>query len=218
MEGVRDDQPFRFPASRVVMATPLHRVAQVLDMGEEAASAAAAIPYYPLALINADYDADVFTPDMNSIMFNAASPLGHCSANRMYKPHSVRFTLSGRTARQILTLDDDTLVATAEEAFRRVHPINGRRLFAHVQRHLGGICAYGFNYSITRKRLLTVLARTRGCALAGDYLFGHNMEGCLQSAMAAIRHLTGEDGSYRRHHEYPAALTATASEQMAEAS
>ena len=204
VEGRCGGKPFRFPAARVVVATPLHRVPFFLELGKEAAHAAASIPYHPLALINADYDGDVFTPEMNSIMFDPASPLGHCSANRMYKRHSVRFTLSGRRARPLLTLADDRLLSVAEDAFRRVHPFAGRLRFAHVQRHLGGLCAYGFHYSDTRRQLLSALGETRGLALAGDYLYGHNMEGCLQSAMAAVRHLTGEAGSYQRLHDYPA--------------
>lgn len=203
VEGRCGDTPFRFPAARVVVATPLHRVPFFLELGSEAAHAVASIPYHPLALINADYDEDVFTPDMNSIMFDPASPLGHCSANRMHKRHSVRFTLSGRRARPLLTLDDDRLLSIAEDAFRRVHPIRGRRRHAHVQRHLGGLCAYGFHYSDSRRRLLSALDEVQGLALAGDYLYGHNMEGCLQSAMAAVRRLTGEAGSYHRLHDYP---------------
>jgi len=203
VEGRCGDTPFHIPTGRVVVATPLHRVPVFLELGAAAAHAVASIPYHPLALINADYDEDVFTPEMNSIMFDSGSPLGHCSANRMHKRHSVRFTLSGRRARPLLTLDDDQLLSIAQDAFRRIHPIRGRLRYAHVQRHLGGLCAYGFHYSESRRRLLSALDGTRGLAFAGDYLFGHNMEGCLQSAMAAVRHLTGEVGSYHRLHAYP---------------
>ncbi|WP_299437775.1 FAD-dependent oxidoreductase [uncultured Rhodospira sp.] len=203
VEGRAGEKPFRYQTGKVITATPLHRLPHILELSSEAGYAAQSIPYHPLALINADYDADVFTPTMNSIMFDVGSPLGHCSANRMYKRHSVRFTLSGRHARPLLVLDDERLVSVAENAFRRVHPIPGKRRFTHVTRHLGGICAYGFHYSLARRRLLAELDRVGGLAFAGDYLFGHNMEGCLQSAMAAVRHLTGETECYQRLHEYP---------------
>lgn len=203
IQGTCRGSRFSHPAAKVIVATPLHRVPRFLDLGDRALQAVSAVPYYPLALINADYEEDVFTPEMNSIMFDKQSPLGHCSANRMYKRHSVRFTLSGRQARPLLTHDDDTLLSVAEAEFRRVHPIPGKARLFHVKRHLDGLCAYGFNYSESRRKLLSCLEEIGGLALAGDYLFGHNMEGCLQSAMAAIRHLAEEPDAYLHTHDYP---------------
>ena len=210
LDGIGPKGPFSLSTDRVVVATPLHRLPFLAALDPSIEEAVAAIPYYPLALINADYDEAVFTPSINSIMFDPASPLGHCSANRTYRPQSVRFTLAGRTARTLLREDDETLVAAAEAAFRRVHPLPGRPRFVHVQRHLGGLCAYGFNYSRSRRRLIDGLQRTRGLALAGDYLFGHNMEGCLQSALAAVLHLADEPDAYADTRDYLPAASANA--------
>ncbi|WGF90530.1 FAD-dependent oxidoreductase [Marinivivus vitaminiproducens] len=203
IDGEGPTGPFAIDADRVILATPLHRwpVLMPLDAGLE--DAVGAIPYYPLALMNADYEREVFTPDMNSIMFDPASPLGHCSANRTYRRHSVRFTLSGRMARPLLREDDARLADRAQAAFARVHPLPGQPRFVHVERHLGGICAYGFHYSRSRRRLLAGMERIAGLALAGDYLFGHNMEGCLQSSLAAVLHLTGERDAYASTRGYP---------------
>lgn len=203
LEGRSPAGAFSIDARAVIVATPLHRLAQIVALSPGAQWAAARIPYHPLALINADYERDVFTPEMNSIMFDPDSPLGHCSANRMHKRHSVRFTLAGRRARSVLAQDDASLLAIAEDAFRRVHPLPGKAVFAHVRRHGDGLCAYGFGYSDSRRSLLAGLKPIQGLAVAGDYLYGHNMEGCLQSAMAATHHLSGAEDAYDRSYDYP---------------
>lgn len=203
IEGTEPAGPFSLPAERVILATPLHRWPVVMPLDPRLEAAIGAVPYQPLALVNADYDRDVFTPAMNSIMFDPSSPLGHCSANRTYRRHSVRFTLSGRTARPLLREDDTVIAEQAQAAFTRVHPLPGRPRFVHVQRHLGGICAYGFRYSRSRREILAGMERTAGLALAGDYLFGHNMEGCLQSSLAAVSHLLGRPDAYDATRAYP---------------
>lgn len=68
---------------------------------------------------------------------------------------------------------------------------------------ISGICAYGFRYSRSRREILAGMERTAGLALAGDYLFGHNMEGCLQSSLAAVSHLLGQPDAYDATRAYP---------------
>ena len=187
----------RVRARQVISTLPLNLLLQVLDLPAEIRAEAERIRYFPLALINAIYDRDVFTENMNSIMFAPGSILGHCSANRMYQRNRVRFTLSGREARKVLHLSDETLIELAEREFRRFHPIEGARVHYHVQRHMGGICAYAPNFTTVRRRLMDHVATIEGLEIAGDYLDGHNMEGCLTSAMSAVERITGEDARPR---------------------
>lgn len=177
------------PARQALVTLPLNQLLTVLDLPEDIRAEAALIRYFPLALINAIYDEDVFTPHMNSIMFGPDSVLGHCSANRMYTRNHVRFTLSGRAARQVLHYPDAQLIDMAEREFARFHPIPGKRLYAHVKRHMGGICAYAPNFTHIKRRLLNHIAGIEGLEIAGDYLDGHNMEGCLISAENAVDRL-----------------------------
>lgn len=174
---------------RAIVTLPLNRLVEVIDLPDDIRAAAARIRYFPLALINAVYDRDVFSEDMNSIMFDQGSVLGHCSANRMYQRNRVRFTLSGAAARPYLASGDEALIMAAEQAFRRRHPIEGKLVYAHVQRHLGGICAYAPRFTATKRALLAHFAGIEGLEIAGDYLEGHNMEGCLTSAELAVARL-----------------------------
>lgn len=183
------------PATQALVTLPLNRLLDVIDLPPALAAEARLIRYFPLALINAIYDEDVFTPHMNSIMFGPGSVLGHCSANRMYTRNHVRFTLSGRAARQVLHRPDEELMALAEADFARYHPIAGKRLHFHVQRHMGGICAYAPNFTGIKRRLLDHFASIQGLEIAGDYLDGHNMEGCLTSAEKAVARLQGTTSS-----------------------
>ncbi|MFV0334849.1 MAG: protoporphyrinogen/coproporphyrinogen oxidase [Tropicimonas sp.] len=174
------------PAERAIVTLPLNRLVELVDLPGDIRAEAGLIRYFPLALINAIYDADVFTPQMNSIMFQPGSILGHCSANRLYTKNHVRFTLSGRAARQVLHLPDEVLIERAEAEFGRFHPIAGNRVHYHVQRHWDGICGYAPRFTRIKRRLLDHIATIGGLEIAGDYLDGHNMEGCLTSARKAV--------------------------------
>ncbi|MFV0386828.1 protoporphyrinogen/coproporphyrinogen oxidase [Paracoccus sp. (in: a-proteobacteria)] len=181
------------PARQALVALPLNQLLPVLDLPDDVRAEAQLIRYFPLALINAIYDEPVFTPQMNSIMFDPGSILGHCSANRMYRPNHVRFTLSGRAARQVLHYPDEQLIDMAERDFARFQPIPGKREYFHVKRHMGGICAYAPNFTRIKRRLLDHIATIGGLEIAGDYLDGHNMEGCLTSAEKAVNRMLGRN-------------------------
>lgn len=179
-------------ASKVISAVPLHVLKGLVDLPAYARVAADAVRYFPLALVNAVYDGPVFRDGVHSIMFEPGSILGHCSANRLDRPEHVRFTLSGRAARDALDLSDDALIAAAEAAFSRRLPIRAKRLSAHVTRHTGGICGYAPYFSRVKRDLLRGVETIAGLELAGDYLEGHTMEGCLTSADLAVERLTDQ--------------------------
>ncbi len=180
------------PASRVVCALPAHQMKTLIDLPAYARVAADRIRYHPLALINAVYDGPVFRDGVHSIMFEPGSILGHCSANRLDTPEHVRFTLSGQAARDVLDLADDELIAAAENAFSERLPIRARRIRAHIARHDGGICGYAPHFTSVKRDLLRGIAAIGGFDIAGDYLEGHTMEGCLASAEAGVRRLLAD--------------------------
>lgn len=179
------------PATQVISAVPLHVLKRLVDLPAYARVAADSIRYHPLALINAVYDGPVFREGVHSIMFEPGSVLGHCSANRLDRPEHVRFTLSGRAARDVLDKSDDELITAAEQAFSQRMPIRAKRLTTHVARHMGGICGYAPYFSKVKRDLLRGIGNIRGLEIAGDYLEGHTMEGCLTSADLAVQRLTG---------------------------
>ncbi|MEL4013094.1 protoporphyrinogen/coproporphyrinogen oxidase [Dryocola clanedunensis] len=173
----------------VISAVPAHVFKRLVDLPAAAQQACEEIRYFPLAMINASYDKPVFRDGINSIMFDPGSVLGHCSANRLYHPEQVRFTLSGAEARKVLHLPDDELISLAEAEFSRYLPITGNRVKACVTRHMGGICAYAPYFSRVKSTLLAGVETIGGLEIAGDYLEGHTMEGCLHSAELAARRL-----------------------------
>jgi len=189
----RTGQRSSIAAARVLSCAPLHVLKRIVRLPAYARVAADAVRYHPLALINAVYDQDVFRDNIHSIMFDPGSPLGHCSANRLHQPYHVRFTLSGRAARDVLDRDDEALLDLAEAEFSRRLPIRANRVKWHVTRHDGGICGYGPHFSRIKRDLLRGVATIEGLEIAGDYLEGHTMEGCLTSAELAVRRLAREE-------------------------
>lgn len=177
------------PATRVIAAVPLHVLRQIVDLPAYARVAAAAVRYHPLALVNATYDGPVFRDGVQSIMFEPGAILGHCSANRLDQPHHARFTLSGKAAREVLDRPDDWLVTAAEQTFAQRLPIRAGRVSAHVARHPGGICGYAPYFTTVKRDLLRGVGCIEGLEIAGDYLEGHTMEGCLCAAALAVERL-----------------------------
>lgn len=183
----------RIATRQVISALPLNALKLLVDLPAYARVAADSIRYHPLALINAVYDGPVFDPGVHSIMFEPGSILGHCSANRLDRPDHVRFTLSGRAAREVLDRSDDELIRAAEVEFARRMPFRAKRLSAHVARHPGGICGYAPYFTRVKRDLLRGIAGIDGLEVAGDYLEGHTMEGCLTSAELAVDRLIGAE-------------------------
>jgi oxygen-dependent protoporphyrinogen oxidase len=191
---VRDGASERvIETERVISAVPLHVLRRMLELPRDVDAAASQVRYFPLALVNAVYDGDVFDDKTSSIMFDKSAHIGHCSANRLYQKNIVRFTLSGRHARNILHLPDQELIEVAEREFKSVWPIRSKRQYFHVQRHRGGICAYAPHFSRIRRTLMSYLDTVEGFGVAGDYLEGHHMEGCLQSARRAVERIAAAE-------------------------
>jgi protoporphyrinogen/coproporphyrinogen III oxidase len=195
---VRDGSGERvIEAERVISAVPLHALRGLLELPGHVEAAASQVRYFPLALVNAVYDEDVFDDKTSSIMFDRSAHIGHCSANRLYQKNIVRFTLSGKRARSILHLPDHELIEIAERDFKPVWPIRGKRQYFHVQRHPGGICGYAPHFSRIKRALMSYFDSIEGFAVAGDYLEGHHMEGCLQSSRRAVGRVAGERAECR---------------------
>ena len=177
------------PTTKVISTVPAHVLRQLVDLPAFGRVAFDSLRYFPLALINAVYDGPIFTEGVNSIMFEPGAPLGHCSANRLHTPNHVRFTLSGKAARDILDRSDEELIDIAEATFSRRLPITANRTAMHVARHSGGICGYAPHFTTVKRDLLRAIGTIDGLEIAGDYLEGHTMEGCLTSAERAVERL-----------------------------
>jgi len=177
------------PTDKVISSVPLNLLRTILELPPQLVRETDKIRYFPVILINAEYEKDVFNGECNSIMFDHNFHLGHCSANRLYKKNSVRFTLSGKKGRSILDKFDEELIDLAEKEFSSVLPITSKRKLYHVQRHPGGICAYGPNFTRVKRKITDHIAGIKGLEIAGDYLEGHCMEQCLRSAKNAVNAL-----------------------------
>jgi protoporphyrinogen/coproporphyrinogen III oxidase len=177
------------PTANVIVALPAHQLERLIKIPEEIINSIRKIRYFPVIIINAIYDRNVFSEKINSLMFSPEYHLSHCSANRHNKLDSVRFTLSGRKAREIMNEPNEKLILLAEKEFNNIIPISAKRIDYHIQRHEPGVCAYGPQYSQIRKQILEYVQSIKGLEIAGDYLEGHNMEGCLTASYNAVERM-----------------------------
>lgn len=187
LEVSKENKKETILVNRVVSSVPLNNLKSMIDFPEDIQNEINKIRYFPVAIIIAEYEEDIFDETINSIMFDNSFHLGHCSANRLTEKNVIRFTLAGKKARAVMSKSDDELIELVEKEFNSVRPITSKRVFYSAQRHIGGICAYGPNYSKARKKITDYIQKIEGLEIAGDYLEGHNLEHCLISAKTAAQ-------------------------------
>ncbi len=190
-----DGQEHEVAADQVVLSVPAHALKRMLDLPRDVAQAVDGVRYSPLLLVVAKYHEDVFNKKISSIFFDRNYHLGHVSASREYLKNIIRYTFSGKKGRTIIQREDHEIIDLAEkELFGTLakaiqKPITAKRLMYKVYRYEKGVCSYGPCFSKKRQILLDYFSNIRGLALSGDFLNGHNMEGCLRSSKAAVDRL-----------------------------
>jgi protoporphyrinogen/coproporphyrinogen III oxidase len=184
----------RFDA--VVLATPAHESARLLRPHRPCAAALlAGVRYHPAAVLVAEYGSEVFPRGARALMPPAPEALTNAGAYGISDLNLVRYTLSGRAARQLLAQrpGDEDLLAYAERTLSRWLPVKGsdRRQFA-CQRWENAYCAYLPDHAGFLRCLGEETARLPGLALTGDYFRGGSIEACFRAAEECAAALGGE--------------------------
>lgn len=184
-----DDQPQRIDADIVILAVPAGAAARLIDhLDPSIATTLRRIPYYPVGVVVAEYDQDVFGENARALVFPTGHAISNAGAYGKDARNIVRYTFSGHAARSVLDTDPDTteLLSVAERNLRAYMPFNAAAVDAVSAIWAHGLCAYGPRHAKTVGPAASRAGRVRGLALAGDYVSGASIEACFHSAEQAV--------------------------------
>jgi oxygen-dependent protoporphyrinogen oxidase len=175
----------------VVVAAPAPAAARLLEPVQPAtARALRQIRYFPVMVIVARYRQPVFTPQVRAIVFPPDQPLSNAGAYGAERLDTVRYTFSGRAAREALAGEPEALLRHAEALLGAHTPVRTEQRRGFVARRFDdGLCAYAPHHADVRAALDESLRDVGGLALAGDYLRGASIEACFRSAHGAAQSL-----------------------------
>ena len=184
--------PWQRSYDRVVVALPAtHAQALFLPRHQELAELLAKVKYFPVAVAIARYPEKVFKADQRAMVFGRESPLSNAGAYGVHDLDLVRYTFSGREARQVIgpdTQGSDAL-ALAERRIARYFPLEEGSSVGFVYRHMStGLCAYSPHHHELLERIRR--AMPPGVSLTGDYWRGASIEACFRSAEEMLARLS----------------------------
>jgi oxygen-dependent protoporphyrinogen oxidase len=195
--GVRarsaDGRIVELQGAGVIVATPASTaatlVAPVLPCVAEQLQTVA---YYPVALVVAEYDRPVFTSDVRAFVFGDDEIVSNAGAYGINALNVVRYTFSGKAARERLAQspDNEDLLMEAEQTLGRFVPLapEWRQRFA-ARRFAPGLCAYTPHHARLVDGITREIETVPGLGLTGDYMRGASIEACFRAASEVVDRL-----------------------------
>jgi protoporphyrinogen/coproporphyrinogen III oxidase len=200
-EGIRgvvagDGEEHRFDG--VVLAIPAHEAARAIgDSDEDLARLLCTVRYFPVGVVVAEYDRPAFPAAFAALTAPAGMALSNAGSYGLRDRHIVRYTFSGRNARDRVrpdAFDPEALLAEAEAFLGRHAPVAGaRRLGFAARAFQPGLCAYRRDHDAFLHEAGLHLASLPGLELAGDYMRGASLEACVRAGQEAVEQLLASD-------------------------
>ena len=174
----------------VILATPACVTADLVrHVDASLADALSRIKYYPVMVAIAEYQRDIFSPEVRALVFGPQDPLSNAGAYGVTCRNIVRYTFSGRAARAMIEegISPECFIELGETTLNRYIPVKANERRAFVSRLFDpGLCAYGPYHA----RILDAIdhASRSICNLfiTGDYIRGASIEACMQASKATV--------------------------------
>jgi oxygen-dependent protoporphyrinogen oxidase len=177
----------------VVLALPASASARLLAPHHPAlARELEAVRYFPTLVVVAEYDRDIFRPDVRALRFDDG-PVSNARAYATDALHRVRYTFSGRDARPLLVdpIDPEALLDEAEARLGVHFPVAGaRRMRWTAPPRALSLCAYSQHHAARLERIAALVPELVGLHLTGDYLRGASIEACFHAAHDCVSAFT----------------------------
>jgi oxygen-dependent protoporphyrinogen oxidase len=183
-------QPKELAYDGVILATTAHAAADLLAPHLPGlASALRRVRYFPTAVVVAEYEKNVFNPEVRALRFDEDDPLSSARAYGKTTLNVVRYTFSGRAARPFLegAIDADALLRRGETSLGRVLPVSNarRRAFVAPERAFV-LSAYSQHHAERLDDIARAARGLLGLHLTGDYLRGASIEACFRAAKDCV--------------------------------
>lgn len=183
---LRGSQQSEEPFDAVVLAVPAGPAADLVEpLDARLAKRLRTVRYFPAAVAIVRYSRDIFEEDVRAFVFPADKPLSNAGAYGVHDRHTVRYTVSGRTAREFLARSpgDEELLSTCERLLAEIVPVDKRdRVASTVRRWPAAYCAYAVDHADFLEVLQLRERRLPGLFLTGDYVRGAALEACSRAA------------------------------------
>ena len=172
----------------VILATPACVSAKLVESQNPLlAETLKGVRYYPVMVIVAEYNRPIFSEQVRALVFGRDELLSNAGSYGINDRHIIRYTLSGRTARQEIesNADAEKLLLMAEKALNRYIRVDASERVQFVsKRMLTGLCAYTHEYQEFSQSIQSQLESLPGLFLTGDYLQGASIEACFRAGKA----------------------------------
>lgn len=172
----------------VILATPASVSAKLVAPHSPALKALLdLVRYYPVTVIVAEYNHNIFSEEVRSLVFDADKPISNAGAYSFNDRHIIRYTFSGRLARNYIAsgIDSEKLLCIGEDELNRHIPVKASERVQFVEkRHSIGLCAYVSHFVKFADSIQTQRANLQNLYLAGDYLQGASVEACFRAGKA----------------------------------
>ena len=171
--------------SGVVVALPAYAAAPLVEPHlRRVAFDLRAIRYFPAAVVLAKYRRPVFPRETRALLMPVDSPASNAGAYGIDDRDLVRYTFSGRAARDPLARGTaaEALLADAEGRLGRFFPVSSADREDFVSRRwTHALCAYSRGHADRVARIQALAGGVRGLYLTGDYVRGGTIEGCFRA-------------------------------------
>lgn len=177
--------------SGVILATPATVTAELVKpFNADLAKAFRRVRYYPVALVVAEYNRNIFSDRIRALAFDDDEPISNAAAYGVKNLHIVRYTFSGRMARRHLESDINVeeLLNIAEATLNKYISVKASERVQFVGRHYQtGLCAYTPYYEQLASTIKSQQGSPQGVYYTGDYIQGASIEGCFRAAKACVK-------------------------------
>jgi oxygen-dependent protoporphyrinogen oxidase len=188
----------------VVLATPATVSARLIrDASPKTAALLDEVRYFPVAVLVAEYEREIFSETVRALTFGPEEPLSNAGAYGIDDRHIVRYTFSGRAARPLIEqgVPAEALLDTAESILDRHIGVRRHERRAFVARTFDpGLTAYAPHHDRVLEAIDAVPRSIEGLHLTGDYVRGASIEACLRAARETAAQIV--DAKARRQRRY----------------
>lgn len=179
-------------ADAVCVALPAPQAsALVRPHAPDLASLLAQVRYFPVHLVVAHYSRPIFRPEVRAVVFDENSALSNAGAYGVSDLDTVRYTFSGRTARQMIAagVDEEAFLTRAEQQLNPYVPVASSDRIQFASRTFDpGLCAFSADTAGINQQLAAQVS-ARGAFFTGDYCKGASIEACFAAARECVNRM-----------------------------
>ncbi|NTW69108.1 MAG: FAD-dependent oxidoreductase [Chlorobiaceae bacterium] len=188
-----NNETYKTEYDRIVTALPASQLWPLLGkLCPDSVSLLQQVRYYPVAIVIARYQKNVFLKDQRAMVFDHTFPLSNAGAYGTTDLDLVRYTFSGRESRKIISeeMPPDDIASMGERIIAPYFSVKGNKRESFLYKRIAsGLCAYSAYHHRLLEQLDRLFDPSNGLVLTGDYWRGASIEACFSASFEAVEKL-----------------------------